>query len=90
MFTYRVWAIALLLSSVTTALTAAEGMPETARARFEDLRLSTYVTASDVQTLASEAQARARMLEVLAGLGISKVYVEVYRGGVVLSEPDLV
>jgi hypothetical protein len=68
----------------------AETMPEAARARFEDLRLSTYVTANDVQTVASDAKARARMLEVLAGLGISKVYVEVYRGGVVLSEADLV
>lgn len=83
----RVLAAALVLAGL---LPAYAGMPEIARSRMEDLRLSTYMTARDVQSLAHDEAARGRALAVLASLGISKVYLEVYRGGVVLSEAELI
>lgn len=68
---------------------AAAGMPEAARARFEDLRLSAYVVVGEAREVAAEGEYRATMLRVLDGLGVSKVYVEVYRGGVTLTEDEM-
>lgn len=83
----RILAAILCVAGICPAVA---GMPEAARSRMEDLRLSTYVTARDVQSIAHDEAAQGRMLAVLASLGITKVYLEVYRGGVVLDEDELV
>jgi hypothetical protein len=53
-----------------------------------DLRLSTYVTAHAVEQLFSTVEGRREALSILKANGINKLYVEVYRGGLVVS-PDL-
>jgi len=56
--------------------------------RNDDLRLSTYVTAHAVEQLLSTAEGRREALSILKANGINKLYVEVYRGGLVVS-PNL-
>ncbi len=56
--------------------------------RKDDLRISTYVTAHAVEQLLSTAEGRREALSILKANGISKLYVEVYRSGLVVS-PDL-
>ena len=62
---------------------------ESAKARMDDLRISTYMTASSVRRLAREASSRERAVGVLRGLGVTKVYLEVYRSGVVVPRAEL-
>jgi len=61
----------------------------TAHRRAEDLRLSAYVTAHSVQQLADDAAARDASLPVLRAIGISKVYLEVYRSGLAVTRDRL-
>ncbi len=56
--------------------------------RNDDLRLSTYVTAHAVEQLLSTVEGRREALSILKANGINKLYVEVYRSGLVVS-PDL-
>jgi hypothetical protein len=55
----------------------------------EDLRWSAYITARSVQKLAAEEATRQAALPVLRGLSITKVYLEVYRSGLVVSREGL-
>ena len=50
----------------------------------DDLRLSTYVTAHSVQGLLSTEAGRREAVSLLRANGITKVYLEVYRGGLVV------
>ncbi len=59
-----------------------------ALSRKNDLRLSVYVTAQTVQKLFSTEEGRRETLSLLRCNGITKVYVEVYRSGLVVS-PEL-
>ena len=65
-----------------------DNMHTYAESRKEDLRLSTYVTAQAVDQLLSTVEGRREAISVLRSNGINKIYVEVYRGGLVVS-PDL-
>jgi len=86
-------ALALLAVAAVPALSATAVSPEDmaalAEARYNDLRLSSYVTVNDTLELANDPEARERALELLRGLGISKVYVETYRGGHLPEEEEL-
>jgi hypothetical protein len=53
--------------------------------RKDDLRLSTYVTAHAVEQLLSTAEGRREALSILKANSINKLYVEVYRSGLVVS-----
>jgi len=53
------------------------------------LRLSTYLTADTVRQWATDEPARTAALERLRALRIAKLYLEVYRSGVVLTQPQL-
>ena len=58
-------------------------------ARKPDLRLSVYVTAHTVEQLFSTESGRRESVSLLRCNGITKVYLEVYRSGLVIS-PDLI
>ncbi|MGC9352302.1 MAG: hypothetical protein ACP5D9_00595 [Mariniphaga sp.] len=59
-----------------------------ALSRKDDLRLSVYVTAGTVQKMFATDEGRRETVSLLRCNGISKVYVEVYRSGLVVS-PEL-
>jgi len=61
---------------------------EFAMKHIDDLRLSTYITAHSVQGLLSSETGRREAVSLLRANGITKVYLEVYRSGLVV-DPDL-
>lgn len=90
---FTIWAgiltgVAFHVTAAVSALEPDVGSLSSA-VREEGLRLSTYVTAHSVQQLATEEASRERALPVLRGLGISKVYLEVYRSGLVVPKDSL-
>lgn len=54
----------------------------------DDLKLSVYITAHSVERLLSTSEGRREAISLMRANGITKVYIEVYRGGLVVS-PDL-
>ena len=62
---------------------------EKARARIDDLRFEVYATSRQVEELATDEAARPRAWSVIRQMGITKVYVEVYRGGHVVPGSQL-
>jgi hypothetical protein len=60
---------------------------EFARSRKNDLKISTYATAHCINEFFSTQEGRKKVLATLKNNGISKVYLEVYRSGLVL-KPD--
>ena len=68
---------------------AEQGQFEKARARMNDLRFEVYATSQQVTDLANDEAARTRAWQVIRKMGITKVYVEVYRGGHVVSGAQL-
>ena len=55
----------------------------------QHLRLSTYVTAHTVMQMFTTGSGRREVLSLLRCYGITKVYFEVYRSGLVIS-PELI
>ncbi|MHC4725623.1 MAG: hypothetical protein ACYS17_00195 [Planctomycetota bacterium] len=79
-------AIALIVVNISS-LCSAQSPLEKAQARISDLRFSSYATSRHVEQLATDEGVRARAWETIQRIGITKLYVEVYRGGhVVLPE----
>lgn len=66
-----------------------ESIHELALLRQDDLRLSAYATASSVQELATNEVSREQALVTLRSLGITKVYLEVYRSGLVVKQSEM-
>ena len=62
---------------------------KTANDNKETLRLSTYITAHTVEQMFRTDEGRREVLSLLHCYGITKVYLEVYRGGMVIS-PELI
>ena len=87
--------LCLLLFALLAPVTATadevspEAMHALALAHRETLALSAYITAANVRKLASEDLGRVESLKVLHGMGITKVYLEVYRSGTVLTPEEL-
>jgi hypothetical protein len=63
---------------------------EKARGRLADLRLSSYATARQVEQLADDAAFRERAWETIERMGLTKLYLEVYRSGHVVASEKLV
>ncbi|MBC8468768.1 MAG: hypothetical protein H8D56_04790 [Planctomycetes bacterium] len=79
-------AIALVIMNISGHCSA-QGQVDKARARMGDLRFGSYVTSHHVEQLATNETIRARAWETIQRMGITKLYVEVYRGGhIVLPE----
>ncbi|MBN2313304.1 MAG: hypothetical protein JXM79_05200 [Sedimentisphaerales bacterium] len=71
---------------------AAEGMPatRTAKVRKDDLRFASYATSRHVEQLATDEAVRARAWETIQRMGLTKLYIEVYRSGHVVSPEHLI
>jgi len=78
----------LLLSVCTPRSPQIDDFQSYVETRNDDLRLSTYVTAHAVEQLLSKVEGRREALSILKANGINKLYVEVYRSGLVVS-PEL-
>lgn len=61
-----------------------------AKSRMQELRLGTYITAHSVANLLSTEEGRREALSLFRANGITKAYIEVYRGGLVVPEDILV
>jgi hypothetical protein len=59
-------------------------------ARINDLRLSSYVTSRQVEQLAVDPAVRTKALQTIRRTGITKLYLEVYRGGHMASPEHLI
>jgi hypothetical protein len=59
-------------------------------ARINDLRLSSYVTSRQVEQLAVDPAVRTKALQTIRRMGITKLYLEVYRGGHVVAPEHLI
>jgi len=77
--------IATILSGHCTARTG----QEKARARMSDLRFGSYATSRQVEELATNEAVRTRAWKTIQHMGITKLYIEVYRGGHIVSGEHL-
>ena len=55
-----------------------------------ELRFSSYATSRHVEQIATDEAVRARAWETIRRMGITKLYVEVYRGGHVVLPKHLI
>ena len=69
------------LVAVVSRVAAGQGLLEAARGRVDDLRFGSYATSREVEQLATDAAYRAAAWATIERMGITKVYLEVYRGG---------
>ena len=69
---------------------AAQTQQDKARARVNDLRLASYVTSRTVERLATDPSVREKALQTIGRMGLTKLYLEVYRGGHVVSAEHLI
>jgi hypothetical protein len=56
----------------------------------KDLRLSSYVTSRQVERLATNQDVRAKAVQTIRRMGLTKLYLEVYRGGHLVSPEHLI
>ncbi len=78
-----------LLSAARAALPA-QTQFEKARSRVDSLRLGSYATSGHVEQLAVDESFRTRAWDTIRRMGITKLYVEVYRSGHTVSTEHLV
>lgn len=78
-----------LLSTALHGQSAAQPQMERARLRGGDLRFGCYATSRQVEQLATDEAFRTRAWETFQRIGITKLYVEVYRGGHVVPAEQL-
>jgi len=70
--------------------TEAQILQKKAKVRKDDLRFASYVTSRHVEQLATDDAARTRVWETIRRMGLTKLYIEVYRGGHVVSSEHLI
>ena len=81
----------ILLTVLSHAgVTAAQTQYDKAVARINDLRLSSYVTSRQVEQLAIDPEVRAKAVQTIRQMGITRLYLEVYRGGHLVSPKHLI
>ena len=69
---------------------AAPTQLEKTRRRVDDLRFGSYATSRQVKQLATDGEFRARAWDVIRKMGLTRLYLEVYRSGHVVSPERLV
>jgi hypothetical protein len=82
----------------TIALTAmllpgqsvAQTQQQKAIGRVNDLRLASYATSRQVEQLATDPAVRTKALRTIRRMGFTKLYLEVYRGGHIVSAEHLI
>ncbi|UCC96333.1 MAG: hypothetical protein JSW66_10860 [Phycisphaerales bacterium] len=86
-----VWIAFVIAGAITSPSSrAASTLLQKARIRTTDLRLASYATSRQVEQLATDEDARTRAWETIQRMGITKLYLEVYRSGHVVSAEHLV
>ncbi|MCM4154240.1 hypothetical protein DHD05_21845 [Arenibacter sp. N53] len=80
--------IAISVSGLSQSSTAMDDNFLFAKQHQNDLTLSVYITAHSVERLLSTPEGRREATSLMMANGITKVYLEVYRGGLVVS-PEL-
>lgn len=68
----------------------AQDLQKKAEASKVDLRLASYATSRHVEQLATDEAVRTRAWETIRRMGLTKLYIEVYRGGHIVSPEHLV
>jgi hypothetical protein len=92
----RIQTICLLIGTIAlTAIVrpgylAARTQQDKAGTRINDLRLASYVTSREVEQLATDPAVRTKALQTIRHMGITKLYLEVYRGGYIVSPEHLI
>ncbi|MFH1718727.1 MAG: hypothetical protein ABIF19_15335 [Planctomycetota bacterium] len=66
---------------VPSGFSAGPAQEQKARLRVSDLRLASYATSHEVEQLATDPTVRTRAMETIRRMGLTKLYIEVYRGG---------
>ena len=79
----------VLIATILSGHSAARSQQEKARARMSDLRFGSYATSRQVEELATNEVVRTRAWKTIQRMGITKLYIEVYRGGHVVSPEHL-
>ncbi len=72
-----------------TGYSPAQTQLEEALARMDDLRFASYATSREVEQLATNEEVRTRAWRTIERMGITKLYIEVYRGGHTVSPAHL-
>jgi hypothetical protein len=80
--------IAISISGFSQSSAAMDDNFHFAKQHQEDLTLSVYITAHSVERLLSTLEGRREATSLMMANGITKVYLEVYRGGLVVA-PEL-
>jgi len=68
----------------------AQSQQDKATARVNDLRLASYVTSRQVEQLATDSVVRNKAMQTIRRMGFTKLYLEVYRSGHVVSSEHLI
>ncbi len=82
----------LVIAALAAVADLASGrtLLEEARGRVEDLRLGSYATSHQVERMATDGDFRTAVWEAVERMGITKLYLEVYRGGHTVPPEQLV
>jgi len=81
--------IPLLISSCGQSAEQVNDQFSYAKERKDDLQLSIYITAHAVKDLLSDEEGRREAISIFRCNGITKAYIEVYRGGLVIEKSVL-
>jgi hypothetical protein len=84
------FAIAAGMLATAQTHSHARTQDEKARERMEALRFSSYATSHQVEQIATDEDFRTRVEDALRQMGITRLYVEVYRSGHTVSAEQLV
>ena len=79
-----------LTATIRPGYSAAQTQWDKALARINDLRLSSYVTSRTVERFAIDPVVRDSAVQAVRRMGITKLYIEVYRGGHLVSPQHLI
>ncbi len=79
----------VLIATILSGHCTARAQQEKARARMSDLRFGSYATSRQAEQLATNEAVRTRAWETIRRMGITKLYIEVYRGGHIVSGEHL-
>jgi hypothetical protein len=80
----------MLITTIMSEHSAALTQQEKARGRMSDLRFGSYATSRQVEQLAINEKVRTQAWKTIQRMGITKLYIEVYRGGHVVSGERLI
>jgi hypothetical protein len=80
----------ILTTMIWPAHSVALTQLDKAIARVNNLRLSSYITSGTVEKLATEPALRTKAMHTIRRIGLTKLYVEVYRSGHLVSPEHLI